>query len=109
MAVMIPKYIDSMMAKICFTSGKCEDASHKGYYVVNVCDEHFTSPGFVDRIQLNMYFTNSTRCRPLGVLDEFDCEALQFGNDVDDFRRFCVTSHPMLLASVHERNEFWYR
>lgn len=103
-ALMIPKYINPEMAQICFKE-ECENAT-KGYYLVNVCKDHWTKPGIIDRIQINIYYTNSTKCTPLGKLDEFDCEAMNFGS-VKDFKHLCTTTHPFLAPLVEQRDLHW--
>jgi len=104
-AVMVPKYLHPMMAKICSDTG-CKDASQTGFFIVDVCREHWTYPGLLDRIQINLYFSNSTQCTPLGIYDEFDCEALSFGSHTD-FRTLCTTKHPFLSDSVAQRELHW--
>jgi len=106
-AMMVPKYLHPMMAQVCSHDG-CEEASSKGYFMVDVCKEHWTAPGITDRIQINIYFTNATECKPLGQLDEFDCEALSFGS-VDEFRQYCTTTNAFLAPLVDERNYYWER
>lgn len=103
-AMMIPKYIDPEMAQVCFEGG-CEDAI-KGYYLVDVCQDHWTKMGIVDRIQINLYYTNSTKCTPLGALDEFDCEASQLEIPHNE-RPPCTTTHPFLVPLVEQRDLHW--
>lgn len=102
-AIMIPKYIHPDMAQVCFEGG-CENAT-KGYYLVDVCKDHWTKMGEKDRIQINIYFTNSTKCSPLGALDEFDCEATNFGTD--NSPDLCTTTHPFLAPLVEQRDLHW--
>eukprot|EP01129_Flabellula_baltica_P013107 TRINITY_DN6033_c0_g1_i1.p1 TRINITY_DN6033_c0_g1~~TRINITY_DN6033_c0_g1_i1.p1 ORF type:complete len:183 (+),score=24.55 TRINITY_DN6033_c0_g1_i1:116-664(+) len=104
-AIMVPRYLNPNMAQVC-SEESCQDAYLKGYYFVDVCKEHWTKQGTIDRIQINMYFTNSTRCFPLGNFDEFDCEALSF-QSVDDFRHICTTQHPFLLPLIEQRDAHW--
>lgn len=103
-AIMIPKYLNSEMAQICFEGG-CEDAA-KGYYLVDVCKDHWTKMGTMDRLQLNIYYTNSTKCKPLGKFDEFDCEASNF-QKIDNNCYPCKTQHPFLAPLVEQRNLHW--
>lgn len=102
-AIMIPKYIHPDMAQVCFENG-CENAT-KGYYLVDVCKDHWTKPGTLDRIQINIYYTNSTRCKSLGQLDEFDCEAENFGL-IGQYP--CTTTHPFLAPLVQQRDLHWH-
>jgi hypothetical protein len=100
---MIPKYIHPQMARVCF-DGECEDLT-KGFAVVSVCKTHWTQAGMIDRTHINLYYTNATKCTPLGQLDEFDCEAAIFGTN--ESRTQCVTNHPFLLPMVKERDLHW--
>ena len=102
-AIMVPKYIHLDMAQVCFENG-CENAN-KGYYLFDVCQDHWTKPGIIDRIQINIYYTNSTSCRSLGQLDEFDCEAEFFGTINQTHQ--CVTTHPFLAPLVEQRDLHW--
>jgi hypothetical protein len=102
-AVMIPKTIHKQMAQVCFDGG-CEDPT-KGYSVINVCKPHWTHPGITDRVQINIYYTNATKCTPLGQFDEFDCEAALFGTAKS--RAACSTTHPFLLPLIEQRELHW--
>ena len=92
------------MAQICFEGG-CEDASAKGFYVVDVCQKHWTKRGVIDRLQINLYYTNATNCSSRDKFDEFDCEATLFATNQSSEN--CTTNHPMLVSMVRERNLHW--
>lgn len=79
---------------VCHHEG-CKEAYMKGYYLVDVCKDHWTLCGLTDWVQINIYLTNSTTCTPLGRLDEFNCEALSFSS-IDEFWHLCTIWHPFL-------------
>ena len=103
-ALMIPKYLHPNMAKVC-SNTECLGAYENGFIWVNVCEDHYTQKGIIDRIQINIYFTNSSNCSSKGLYDQFDCEAELFGTSKS--RKDCTTSHPDLLSLVKLRNSYW--
>ena len=107
-AIMIPRWLDPKMAKVCDSeSNECTGANEKGFVEVDVCRQHHTFPGVPDRVQINLYFSNSTSCKPLGVFDEFDCEAENYGNEDISYRFGCTTKNVYLAPLVQQRDILW--